>query len=290
MTQNDYYQILGVSKTASAAEIKQAYRKLALKYHPDRNKDKDAVEKFKQVNQAYEVLGDPKKRETYDQYGHAAFDNSAGFAGQNPFNQTYKSGPFTYTYTTSGGSPFAGFDFDFGGFSDPFEIFESFFGGSSPFRRGPQLIRYNLTLSFIESVEGIEKKIIHQGKEYKIKIPAGVDNGTSIRFKDFIVTITVKPDEIFKRDGLDVFMDYKISLTTAILGGEIKVSTFDKQIKLKIRSGTQPGTMIRLRGRGITHPQKLAKGDLYIRLLIDIPKKLTREQRKLLEEFEKTLN
>ena len=132
MAQKDFYQVLGVSKNASADEIKKAYRKLALAYHPDKNKTKEAEAKFKEINQAYEVLSDSKKKEAYDLYGSDAF--SQGFHGQGPFEgfggqaQTGRYGPFTYTYTTTGGE---GAGFDFGGFSDPFEIFEQFFGGGS---------------------------------------------------------------------------------------------------------------------------------------------------------------
>ena len=150
-TKRDYYDILGVKKDASSQEIKKAYRKLALEHHPDRNKAAGASEKFKEINEAYEVLSDPKKKETYDQFGHAAFDpRYGGFGGAaagSPFggqSQTYRQGPFTYTYTTSGGgSPF-------GGFSDPFEIFEAFFGGASPFRQAARMQRYGLSISFMD--------------------------------------------------------------------------------------------------------------------------------------------
>lgn len=280
----DFYDILGVTKKATQEEIKKAYRKLALQWHPDRNKTSEAEKKFKEINEAYEVLSNPKKRQTYDQYGHAAFDQSAGFGTGSPFSHTYKSGPFTYTYTTSGGaSPFGDFDF-----SDPFEIFEQFFGGASPFRRGPQLPRYSLTLDFMEAINGVEKKIIHRGKEYKIKIPPGVDESTRIKFKDFIVSIDVKPHKIFSRQGYDIFLNQEISFVLAALGGVIKVPTIDKDIKIKIRPGTQPGTMIRLRGKGVSHPHGFGKGDQYIRLLIRIPEKLTREQKRILEEFKRT--
>src|SRR3989344_9484383 len=132
MAEKDYYQILGVSKTASVGEIKKAYRKLALMYHPDKNKSKDAEAKFKEITKAYEVLSDSQKRQAYDQFGHSAFEQ--GFAGgQGPFGgfgQAGRQGPFTYTYTTSGSRDFG---FDFGGFSDPFEIFEQFFFGAALF-------------------------------------------------------------------------------------------------------------------------------------------------------------
>lgn len=286
MNKRDFYDVLGVSKTASEAEIKRNYRKLALQYHPDRNKASDASEKFKEVTEAYEVLSDSKKKATYDQYGHAAFDPSSGFGqGAGPFSQSYQSGPFTYTYSnSSGGNPFEGV----GDFSDPFEIFESFFGGASPFRQARQLIRYSLSLSFIEAVKGTERTIIHKAKEYTIKIPAGVDEGTRIKFKDFIVSIDVKPDAVFKRDGYDVFVDHKISFTLAALGGTADVPTVDREIKIKIRPGTQPNTMVRLKGQGIPHPRGYGRGDQYIRLVVTVPERLTSEQKELLEEFENT--
>ncbi|HUV47030.1 MAG TPA: DnaJ C-terminal domain-containing protein [Candidatus Bathyarchaeia archaeon] len=285
VTKRDFYDVLGVSKSASQPEIKKAYRNLALKYHPDRNKEKDAAEKFKEINEAYEVLSNPEKRQTYDQFGQAAFDQTAGFGAQGPFARTYKSGPFTYSYSSTGGSPSSGFDF--GGFSDPFEIFEAFFGGGSPFRRGQQIPRYGLTLDFMEAVKGAERTIIHRGKEYKIKIPAGVDDGIRIKFKDFIVSIDVKTDPVFKREGYDILINHEIPFSLAVLGGNTEIPTLDGQVKIKIRQGTQPGTMIRLRGKGIPHPQGYGKGDQYIRLIITIPQRLNREQRKILEEFER---
>ena len=288
-TKRDYYDILGVAKNASQAEIKKAYRKLALQYHPDKNKEKGAAEKFKEVTEAYEVLSDSKKRKTYDQFGHAAFDQAAGFGAGGPFTKSYRKGPFTYTYTTtSDGLPFEGFGFDFGGFSDPFEIFEQFFGGTSPFRRQERLTRYGLTISFMESVKGCERTIVHQGKEHKIKIPAGVNDGSRIKFSDFYVSIDVKPDRTFRRDSYDILVDHKIPFTLAALGGITEIPTIDeKKIKIKIRPGTQPGTMIRLRGKGVPFVRGRGRGDQYIRLIVNIPKKLSREQKKLLEEFEK---
>lgn len=295
-TKRDYYDILGVSRNASKDEIKRAYRKLALEWHPDRNKSADANDKFKEINEAYEVLSDPKKREAYDQFGHAAFDPryagfGAGTSGAGPFaggyTRTYKKGPFTYTYTTYGTGPGGpGIEFDFGGFSDPFEIFEQFFGGDYPFGRRQAKPRYGLTISFMEAARGCEKTINLDGKKRTIKIPAGVDDGSRIRFADFDVTIDVQSDETFQRDGADVFVNQEIPLKTAILGGTIEVPTIEGDVKLKIRPGTQPGTVIRLRGRGIKRLHGFGKGDQYIRLQVKIPEKLTREQRELIEEFE----
>ncbi|MGB9706881.1 MAG: DnaJ C-terminal domain-containing protein [Microgenomates group bacterium] len=289
-TKRDYYDILGVSRDASLEEVKKAYRRLALEWHPDRNKSPGAEERFKEINEAYEVLSDPEKRAAYDQFGHAAFTpgGMGGFEGfPGGFTRTYKKGPFTYTYTTFGGSPFEGFGFDFEGFSDPFEIFEQFFGGASPFRRTRQVPRYGLSLSFMEAAKGCEKEIVVGGKKRKIRIPPGVEDGTRIKFSDFYVTIDVRPDKVFRRDGDDVFVNQEISLGTAILGGMVEVPTIDGPVKLRIRPGTQPGTMVRLRGRGVKHLREDGRGDQYVRLLVKIPEKLTPRQRELIREFER---
>src|SRR3989338_5837962 len=222
MAQKDYYQSLGISKTASADEIKKAYRKLALEYHPDRNKGKEAEGKFKEITKAYEVLSDSQKRKTYDQFGEAAFEQGGPGAG-GPFGGfggfSGQQGPFTYTYTTSGD----GAGFDFGGFSDPFEIFEQFFGGANPFgQRAQQRPVYSLNISFMEAVKGTTKRVNMGGRTQTIKIPAG----------------------------------------------------------------TQPDTLIRLRGKGVSHLAGSGKGDHYVRIRILIPKNLTSKQKELLKEFD----
>lgn len=287
MPKRDYYEILGLSKSATAQEIKQAYRKLALKWHPDRNPSKEAEEKFKEINQAYEVLSDPKKREAYDQFGHAAFEGG-GFGAGGPFGgftRTQREGPFTYTYTTYGfdqaGSPFEGFDF--GGFSDPFEIFEQFFGGSSPFtgRRQQRRPIYQITIDFLEAVKGVEKRVDIEGKEKTIKIPAGINNGQRIRFKEFDIIVDVRPHKVFKREGDDIYVDISIPISLAVLGGEIAVPTVEDEIKLRIHPGTQPGTLIRLRGQGVKGVYQDRRGDEYVRILVAIPEKLTTEEKNL---------
>ncbi len=286
-TKRDYYDVLGVSKTATAQEIKSAYRKLALKYHPDKNKAADAETKFKEINEAYEVLSDEKKRKTYDQFGHAAFDPAAGMGGMggNPFAGGFRQGPFTYTYSTNGQNPFEGMGFDF---NDPFDIFEQFFGGgfAQNMRRRP---RYSISVDFLEAVKGVEKNVKIDGKEQKIKIPAGADDGTRIRFSEFDVTVNVRPDAYFHREGNDLFVDKEIDFVTAAIGGEVEVRTVDTTLKLKVRGGTQSHTLVRLRGEGVPHVRGGGKGDLYVRLVVKVPEKLNRNQKKLLEEFRKTL-
>ena len=286
----DYYETLGVIKSASATDIKKAYRKLALEYHPDRNKSKEAHEKFKEVTKAYEVLSDPKKKQMYDQFGAAAFEQGGpgGFRGGGPFGgfggaESGQYGPFTYTYTTSGNAG----EFDFGGFSDPFEIFEQFFGGASPFGRQSRRPVYSLQIDFMEAVSGATKRVNVEGKSQTVKIPAGVDNGSRIRFDDYDVLIEVRPDSKYRREGYDVITDEEIPFSQAALGTEITVDTVGGEVKLKIPSGTQPNTLIRLSGKGIPHVRGTGRGDHYVRLKVTVPKGLSARQKEILREFEK---
>lgn len=291
MATKDYYSVLGISKTAGLDEIKKAYRKLALQYHPDRNKTKEGEEKFKEVNKAYEVLSNPEKRQAYDQFGHAAFEQGAGqgpFGAGGPFaGQQGNYGPFSYTYTTGGGQ-----DFDFGGFTDPFEIFEQFFGGASPFGSAQRRRRsvYSLTIDFMEAVHGAQKRVEISGKTQTIKIPAGVDNGSRIRFDDYDVVIEVNSDKRFRREGYDIISEKNISFGQAAIGNEVNVETIDGDVKIRIPSGTQPDTVIRLKGRGVTHLRGSGKGDHYVRIKIQIPKHLSGRQKELLREFEQENN
>lgn len=295
-TKRDYYDILGVSKNATAEELKRAYRKLALEWHPDRNKSSDAEQKFKEINEAYEVLSDPQKKSAYDQFGHAVFEQGAGAGGPSGGfggfgTRTGRYGPFTYTYTTRGGeNPFSakggpGSDWEGFGFTDPFEIFEQFFGGASPFGRTHAKPHYRLTISFMEAVKGVEKEVIIKGGNRKIKIPAGVDDGTHITFGDFDLIINVSPHPTFSRDENDIIVEAVVPISTAALGGEIKVPTIDGEVKVRIRPGTQSGTLVRLRERGVPNVRGRGRGDQYIRILVNIPDKLTRHQRELVEKL-----
>ena len=279
----DYYDILGVNKGASATDIKKAYRKQALEWHPDKHKDnKEAAEKrFKEVNEAYQILSDATKRKAYDSRGHAAFSpGGGGFGGGAPFGGGGQSGPFKWTYTTQGGQN-AGFDF-----GDPFEVFEQFFGGGMPFRRARQMPRYGISIDFSEAVTGIEKEVSIEGKKRKIKIPAGVDDGSRIRFDNFILSINVRPHKEFERDGADVFSSLALPYSQAVLGDEIVVKTIDDEVKIKIRSGTQSGSMLRLRGRGFPRLHGRGKGDHYVKIVVEVPKKLSRKAKKVVKELQ----
>jgi DnaJ-class molecular chaperone len=280
---SDYYQILGVSKTATADEIKRAYRKKALEFHPDRNKGKEAEGKFKEISSAYEVLSDSQKRQTYDQFGAAAFEQGGpgGQGAGGPFGGFGGQGPFTYSY--SGGAQ--GFDFG-GGSSDPFDIFEQFFGGGNPFGRQQRRSTYSLNISFMEAVKGVTKKVQLEGKMQTIKIPAGVDDNSRIRFGDYDVVIDVTPDKKFKRQGYDIVTEEEISFPQAAMGGTLLVETIGDTVEIKIPSGTQPETLIRLRGKGIKMVRGSGHGDHYVRIKVTIPKNLSAHQKELLKEFD----
>ena len=251
-TKSDYYDILGVSKGASAEEIKKAYRKQALEWHPDRHKDeKEAAEKrFKEINEAYQILSNPQKKTAYDNYGHDAFTPGGG----SPFAQGFggQGGPFTYTYTTDGDgqNPFANMDF-----GDPFDIFESFFGGGNPFGRtqAKSIPRYSISIDFMEAAKGVSKEVDIGGKRRKIKIPAGIYEGARINFGDFTLSINVKPDTLFERQDDDVYVN---------------------------------GTTMRLKERGVPHLHGRGKGDEYVRINVLIPEKLNRNQKSIVEEMQ----
>lgn len=351
----DYYEILNVSKDASLDEIKSSYRKLAKKYHPDLNpNDKEAEQKFKDINEAYEVLSDPEKRRRYDRFGEA------GVNGQGGFSQ------------------------DFSGFGDIFDdIFDIFGGGfsrstSSSRKRGPVAgsdLRYDLVLDFNEAVFGVEKEIqirksetcsnchgsgvkpgssketckkcngtgevryaqqtpfgqfvrvstcdacggtgeiikekcpVCKGtgkeikrKKIKVKVPAGVNNGSIISIRgegeagerggppgDLYVYITVKEHEIFTRKGNDIYFTIPISFVDAALGAEIEIPTLEGSTKYTIPAGTQPGTEFRLKNKGVPNLRRKGRGDLYFKVEVQVPKKLTERQKQLLREFEKDI-
>lgn len=356
----DYYEVLGVSRGASEDEIKKAYKKMARKYHPDLNPgDKTAEEKFKEVNEAYEVLSDADKKARYDQYGHAGVDPNFGAGG-------------------FGG----GFDgsFDFGDLGD---IFGSFFGGgfgggrrtnpNAP-QRG-ESIRMSIAISFEEAAFGCEKavtveryetcdtchgngcapgtspevcpdchgtgtvqvrrqtpmgvfatsspcpkcggkgRIVHQPckdcrgsgmvrkkKTIQASIPAGIDNGQTISIRgqgnagknggpagDLLITITVRPHELFRREGTSVLCEAPITFTQAVLGAELEIPTIDGKVKYTLPEGTQSGTTFRLKGKGIPSINGRGRGDQYVTVYIETPKNLNKEQKEALKKFAETM-
>jgi len=277
----DYYQTLGVSKQATAEEIKKAYRKLALEWHPDRNKAANATEKFKAINEAFEVLSDPQKRARYDQFGHAGVKN-AGAAG-------HPGG--TYGYSGNINDIFESFGFGgAGGNVDPFDIFESFFGfrtpgGGSP--RRAQKTMYQLRISFEEAAHGVEKQFVIRGKNKTIKIPPGVDSGMRIRFTDFDILLEVTPSTKYHREGQDLYLEQNVSYVDAILGKELSVPTLEKNVRVKIKPGTQPNTLVRLKGFGLPYPNSNRQGDFYVVIKIKIPAAVSGREKQHLQEIKK---
>jgi molecular chaperone DnaJ len=354
MSKRDYYEVLGVNRGASDEEIKKAYRKLAVKLHPDKNPgDKTAEDKFKEIGEAYEALSDPQKRAAYDQFGHAAFD---------PRARASRAGGF------SGGN-----------FHDPFEIFREVFGGSSIFdsffggsadpsqpRRGDDL-RYDLEITLEEAALGCDKEISvtkpdrcetcegsgmehgskirtcstcggrgqvltsrgifsiaqtcphcqgagrilekpckachgegkrQRSSKIKLRIPAGVDAGSRLRsagngeagFRggppgDLYVMLHIQAHEIFQRDGDDLLCEVPVSIVQAALGAEIEVPTLDGRTSINISAGTQPGTVFRVKGKGVKNLQGYGHGDLHVRIQVEVPTRLTAEQKARLQAF-----
>jgi len=297
-TKRDYYEVLGVTKNAPLPEIKAAYRKLALEWHPDRNKSPNANEKFKEINEAYAVLSDSQKKAAYDQFGHAAFAPGGGAGGQGPFGGTYRQGPFSYSYYTTGGTPGGSPFGDFGDIFDPFEIFEQFFGGGfSPQRARARREVYQITIDFMDAIKGATREIhlprgrAGEGSTRKtIKIPAGVDTGSRIRFDDFDIEVVVRPDKQYRREGDDLIIDQEVTYSQAALGDIVEVPTIDGPLKIRIQPGTQPGTLVRLRGKGVSHVRGGGRGDQYVRLQLRVPTRLTREQKDLLTNLKNTFD
>lgn len=290
MSASDYYSILGVSKSAGAEEIKSAYKRKVVEWHPDRNKSKEAPEMIKKINRAFEVLSDPKKKNIYDQVGHDAYESR----GTGAASQGGAGGwPGGYQYYSTGGPGGFNVDFDFGSGVGVEDIFESFFGGGSPFGgRGRSRVRrqvYELTLTFEEAITGVTKKTIIEGKEKEIKIPAGVDNGMRIRFADFDVVVGVKSHPYLKREGQDLYLEKEIPYTTAVLGGTVRIPLIEGHIDLKVKSGTANGTTVRLSGKGVPYPNSGRFGDFYVIYKVHVPTRVSSKAKKLLEELQKEI-
>ncbi len=316
MAQN-FYEILGVSQEASQDEIKKAFRTLAKKYHPDRNKgNAEAERRFKEISEANETLSDPKKRTEYDtmlKYG--AFAGSGpgtgpGMGGFDPdaFAQMFGQGGRgggnrTFHFNFGGNAGGTGSAGGAGGFED---IFSSLFGGNpgaqQPWTRQPQRepdIAADLSITFMESAKGATKTITigNTGRKLRVKIPKGIGDGEKIRLAgqgvsgyngstsgDLIITVHVMPDQNFERKGNDIYTTATISFIEAMKGTKVEVKTLTKTVKLTVPAGTQPGTRMRLKGQGLAVGGNV--GDLYVEIKVTIPKDLTEKQKKLLDEWE----
>ncbi|GAB2811472.1 J domain-containing protein [Ferruginibacter profundus] len=284
----DYYKILGVDKNASEEDIKKAYRKLARKLHPDLNpNDKDAHQKFQQINEANEVLSDAEKRKKYDQYGKD-WQHADQFEQQARTSSRY-----------AGDNRFSGDDD-----SDFSSFFESMFGGSG--RKSQAKYRgqdYNaeLRLNLTDAMKTHQQTLTVNGKNIRITIPAGIENGQIIKLKgygapgvnggpsgDLYITFSIAPHPRFKRSGSDLFTTENIDLYTALLGGETTIDTLDGKVKLKVNPETQSGTKIRLKGKGFpVYKKEGAAGDLYVTYEVKLPVNLTEEQKALFTQLSK---
>ena len=299
MEYKDYYKILGVDKTASSDNIKKAYRKLARKYHPDVNpNDKTAESKFKELQEAYDVLKDEKKRKEYDELGpnYFNFKNAGAGAGGGPTQGEYYydytgGGPSGFTFNTGGG---AGFNFE--------DIFSDLFSRSGR-KQGPAKgndLSAALEISVIESVKGTERIININGDKIKVKIPAGIANGGKIKVSgkgspglnggpsgDLYINIAVLSDNIFERKGNDIYVNKKIKLTEAVLGAKVEVPTVDGKIMLTVPAGTQNGAKFRVPKKGATDMQAKKTGDLIVIIQVEVPSNISEKMKKIFMELSK---
>ncbi len=314
----DYYQVLGVEKTASAEEIKKAYRKLALKFHPDRNKDdKNAEEKFKEVGEAYAVLSDPEKRKQYDTFGSQGFSQrfsqediyrgsdlndvlrDMGLGGDF-FSRIFgggRGGPTGFrTYTYQGGAPRP--DMGHGGF----DFGQAYGGPGMGAQRGTDLV-YELPVSLEEVFHGATKMVSYrrggQVERVSVKVPAGIATGKKLRLAgkgepgapgagdgDLYIQVRVLDHPSFTRDGSDLELTQEVNFSRAALGGSIEVDTLEGgKLTVKLPKGTQNGARLRLKGQGLPHFHTSGRGDLYVKIGLAVPSKLSKRQKELLEEL-----
>jgi curved DNA-binding protein len=302
MDYKDYYKILGVEKTATTDQIKKAYRKLARQYHPDVNpNDATAEQKFKEVNEANEVLSDPEKRQKYDQLGadYARYQQAGGGRGQS-------AGGFDWGQYAqgSGASGFGGFGGEEADFSDFFSSLFGGMGGSGGGRSRPgagQDYQAELELSLQEAYDGGPRTITVNGKNLRITIQPGVTDGQTIRLRDqggagrnggpngsLLITFRILPDARYARTGNDLTLDVPVPLYRALLGGEQTVETLGGPVKIKLKPETANGSRLRLRGKGFpVYRQEGQHGDLYLRLNVQLPTNLTEEERGLIQQLAK---
>ncbi len=305
MVQRDYYEILGVDRSASARQIKSAYRRLARKYHPDVNKSPGSDEKFKEATAAYEVLTDTGKRKMYDQFGHAGAEQFGFGRGGDP------RGTKVYTQTRPGGG--AGFNFEdlfsasqFSGMSLK-DLLAAL--GGRPRRRTRRSSRADdpptpvaesrITLDFMQAVRGCTKTLQirrtdGRTERIEVKIPPGVREGGRIRLRgkggpgDLYIIIGIRDHPWFRRDGADIYLDLPVSITEAALGAKVTIPTIDGDTVVKIPPGTAGRTRLRLRGKGIADPKTGNRGDQYVVIKIVLPKKISETGRGLLDEFSRS--
>ena len=288
MDYKDYYKILGVERKASADDIRKAYRKLAMQFHPDKNPgNKKSEDKFKEINEAYQVLSDEKKRARYDQLGSAYSDF-----------RTSGGRPGDFRWDDWGGQRSGGYGnmdetFAGGGFSDFFRtIFGEAMRSSARNQAAQQGYQQEVDIAFQEAYEGTTRQLQTNGRKLQVRIPAGVKTGSKVRVAgagpeglDLYLVVNVTDEDKFERNGQDLYTTSTLSVFTLILGGETEVETPTGKVKLSIPAGTQTDQVFRLAGRGMPHLKNPnTKGDLFVKLKVQVPKYLSSKQRELLEE------
>jgi DnaJ-class molecular chaperone len=291
----DYYQTLGVNKTASKDEIKTSFRKLAHQYHPDKGGGNEA--KFKEISEAYSILGDDNKRRQYDTFGSAGPSGGSAYGG---FNQGQDFGGFDFSQFTQGGNG-TNFEFDLG------DIFGEFFGGGMGRRqrvRKGQDITVDLQISFYESVFGVEKEFsltrnsASKAEKIKVKIPADINNGETVRLSgagesiqdgvagDLYINISVIKDPLFRKEGKNIVTEINIKLSDALLGMKYPMKTLDGDIELTIPEGIDSGEILRIREKGVPIDSR-HRGDLLVKVKIKMPDRLSKTARKIIEDLKK---
>jgi len=322
MAKRDYYEVLGAKKTATAEEIKKAYRKLAMKHHPDRNPgNKQAEERFKEINEAYAVLSDKAKRQQYDQFGPSGFsqrfsqeDIFRGFDISDLFKDLGFSTNDVFGRIFGGGGRgakvrYGNLDDLFGQRGGPAYDYGDMFSGGASRADGPmegkgQDIQSELNLTFMEAALGGEKKVKFSKRgrmeEITVKIPPGIESGKKLRLAgkgmdgaggrppgDLYLKVNIAEHPLFKREGIDITVDKEIRISEALLGTTIEVPTLDGSKNIKVPPGTQTNSRIRLKGFGLPRLQGGGKGDEYVRILLRYPKSLNEKQKKLAEDLKK---